>query len=69
MQNNDVKGREQFLDTVFEFQKYPDSIFFAVANTKADLGKYDEARRVALELVARDEKYREEVETFIHSLP
>ncbi len=67
MRNKDVQGRERFFDVIFEFQKYPDSLYLALVQTKADLGKFDEARRIALELVERDEKYRKELEQFFSS--
>ena len=67
MQNEDKVGRERFLDTIFVFQKYPDSLYVGIVRTKAELGKWEEARRVGLELINRNKQYREEIENLLRS--
>ncbi|TSC73585.1 MAG: Lipid A core--O-antigen ligase-like protein [Parcubacteria group bacterium Gr01-1014_70] len=69
MRNPNSAGREQFLDAIFEFQKRPPSIFLAVSRTKAEVGKFDEARKIALQLAERYPDYKEEVDELLRTFP
>jgi len=51
------------------YQKVSPLLFITLAEVKAELGKFDEARRIALELLERDKSYQNDVEQFLNLLP
>lgn len=60
---------ERFLEVIFNHQK--DNLpllFITLAEVKADLGKFDEAKQIAEELLQRDPSYKTEVEAFLQLL-
>ena len=66
---NHTKDTERFLEVIFNYQKVSPLLFITLAEVKAELGKFDEARRIALELLERDKSYQNDVEQFLNLLP
>ena len=64
----DIPGREKFYETILRYQESPRSLFLALAFTKAQLGKFDEARKIANDLVRRDQSFEKEVAEFLQQL-
>lgn len=60
---------ERFLEVIFNHQKASPLLFITLAEVKAELGKFDEARRIALELTERDKSYQNDVDQFLDLLP
>lgn len=64
-----TKDTEHFLEVIFNYQKASPLLFITLAEVKAELGKFDEARRIVLELKEYDKTYQNEAEQFLESLP
>ncbi|TSC79502.1 MAG: Uncharacterized protein G01um101429_489 [Parcubacteria group bacterium Gr01-1014_29] len=60
---------ERFLEVIFNYQKASPLLFITLAEVKAELGKFSEARHIALELLERDKSYQSKVEEFLSLLP
>lgn len=60
---------ERFLEVIFNYQKVSPLLFITLAEVKAEFGKFDEARQIALELIERDKSYQDKVEQFLNLLP
>lgn len=64
-----TEDTERFLEVIFNYQKDSPLLFITLAEVKAELGKFDEARHIALELIERDKSYQNDVEQFLNLLP
>ena len=64
-----TEDTERFLEVIFNYQKASPLLFITLAEVKAELGKFDEARRIVLELVELDKSYQDDVEQFLSLLP